>query len=56
MKGDQLQNFPIPVADIDGSDSIYVPQVAILKLNSIRKRPGQVANIPRFPIPLPIEN
>ena len=55
MKCNQFRNFPIEVSEIDRNYAIYGPQVAILKVKSIRKFPGHVGNIPSVPLPLPID-
>ena len=55
VKDKQLQNFPIPVADIDRSGAINGPRVAILKGKSVHKHPSYVDNITRVPLSLQIE-
>ena len=56
FKFDQLQNCPITVSDIDRADAIYGLKFSILKVKSVCKFPGHVENIPRVPLPSPIEN
>ena len=52
VKGNQLQNCPTAVSDMDMDDDIYGPQVSI----PAQKRPGHAENITRFPLLSPIEN
>ena len=54
-KGNWLQSLPIIVAGIDKDDTIYGPQVFTLKGKFVRKRLGNVENIPRVLLPLPTE-
>ena len=55
VKGNQLWKVSITVSDIDRAYDIYRPQVFILKEKYVLKDPGHIENIPRIPLPLPIE-
>ena len=55
MKDNQLRKLPTKVSEIDRDGAIYITQFITLKVKPVRKRPGHVDKILRFPLPLPTE-